>query len=175
MAGKVVRKNKTLLTQQTAAILEFLRENELEKAATKLQKQLEKDGFQFPQDKGEGRWKWIEEDFTSSSEEEESDSDDESESEDEAEAAATAADGSGFYLNKTFRYANLFFVGGHCNIEDDWYTKFVTAGFNTLNATKIICSNEKDEAYTTEFHVNALKQVEEMAGDRLNGTFVCTY
>ena len=86
MAGKVVRKNKTLLTQQTAAILEFLRENELEKAATKLQKQLEKDGFQFPQDKGEGRWKWIEEDFTSSSEEEESDSDDESESEEESSA-----------------------------------------------------------------------------------------
>jgi len=103
--------------------------------------------------------------------------DDESQSEDEApgaEAAANAADGSGFSLDKAFQYANVFLVGGHCNIEDDWYTKFVTAGFNTLNATKIICSNEKDEAYTTEFHVNALKQVEEMAGDRLNGTFVCT-
>lgn len=83
MAGKVVRKNKELLTQQTAAILHFLRENALEKAATKLQKQLEKDGFRFPDEKGdvEGRWKWIDQDVASSSEEEESDSESESEEE----------------------------------------------------------------------------------------------
>lgn len=78
-----MRKNKELLTHQTAAILDFLRENSLEKAATKLQKQLEKDGFRFPDEKGdvEGCWKWIEQDVASSSEDEESDSESESEEE----------------------------------------------------------------------------------------------
>ena len=85
MTGKG-EKSKELLTRKTAAILSFLRENELGKAASKLQKYLEKDGFKFPDESEaiEGRWKWIEVEEESSSEEEESESDDESETEEES-------------------------------------------------------------------------------------------
>lgn len=104
MTSEITPKAKIVLTQQTAAIVIFLKLSKLEKAAGKLQKQLEKDGFDFSDadEKLEGRWKWInsnedsdssedasesseeestsvEEEDSESSEEEEDDDDDEDE------------------------------------------------------------------------------------------------
>jgi len=80
---------KALLTQQTAAILTFLKENEMTKAADKLRKQLEKDGFKYAKNAElDGHWKWVEEEEEeSSSEEEDSDSSSDEESETEEESS----------------------------------------------------------------------------------------
>ena len=73
-----------------------------------------------------------------------------------------------------FNFTNIFLVGGHCTVELDWYSKFVAAGMETLNITQLICAEEPDAAYTREFHVEALRLVEERVGDKLNETLVIT-
>ena len=94
-----------------------------------------------------------------------------------------------FLLNTPFNFSYIFFIGGVCGgengtddsyvqVDENWYSQFVTAGNNTLNmtqdVTKILCANNSDYVYTAEFHLESLKKVEELVGDQLNETLVIT-
>ncbi|CAB9525637.1 cholinergic receptor, nicotinic [Seminavis robusta] len=91
--------------------------------------------------------------------------------------------GTNFQLRVPYNFSHVFFVGGHCNItgeeewvQNDWYTRFAAAGMETLGVPpeNQICSNVKNDAYTRDFHVEALRKVETLAGDELNQTLVIT-
>jgi len=87
--------------------------------------------------------------------------------------------------NSTFEFAYIFLLGGVCPIEDypnDWYSRWVTTGVNTLvgfgNRTnvQVICNDPEkfDNPYDRPFHLDALEQVQSIARDKLNETLVIT-
>ncbi|CAB9506631.1 Neuronal acetylcholine receptor subunit alpha-4 [Seminavis robusta] len=78
--------------------------------------------------------------------------------------------------NVPYNFTHVILIGGRCAPNDtDWPSKFVAPAFNTLPLTKQICSKGGvDSATTREFHLDGLRQVEEIAGDELNSTIVIT-
>ncbi|CAB9523168.1 receptor subunit beta-type acr [Seminavis robusta] len=91
--------------------------------------------------------------------------------------------GTNFQHTVPYNFTHIFLVGGHCNVPGeeewvagDWYTKFVGAGMETLGVPveNNICSNVKGNAYTRDFHVEALWQVQALVGNQLNETLVIT-
>lgn len=78
-------------------------------------------------------------------------------------------------LGVPFRFTNIFLIGGQCYEPDNWYSAWIKAGLETLqNVTKVICAEESNTVYTREFHLDALQQVQDLAGDYLNETLVIT-
>ena len=78
-------------------------------------------------------------------------------------------------LGVPFQFTNIFLIGGQCYDADNWYSTWIKAGLGTLrNVTKVFCAEEPNTVYTRDFHIDALQQVEELAGDQLNETLVIT-
>ncbi|CAB9510028.1 expressed unknown protein [Seminavis robusta] len=79
-----------------------------------------------------------------------------------------------------FQFQHIFFLGGDCGNEFNWYKPFIDAGMETLHhRPQIICPPGYDSTegviwWTREFHLAALQMVEEIAGDALNETLVIT-
>jgi len=77
-----------------------------------------------------------------------------------------------------FNFSYIFFIGGVCEgrAPDNWYSQFVDAGKKTINVTDTICDDSPNGAnvYTREYHVQALKTIEERVGNKLNETLVIT-
>jgi len=83
-----------------------------------------------------------------------------------AAASKPAATGTGFVLGEPFTFANVFFLAGHCGFPEDWYTRFAEAGVETLPfVTKVFCATNEFEAYTREWTIAALEEVERLAGE----------
>ena len=101
-----------------------------------------------------------------------------------------AATGTNFRFGAPFEFRYIFFLGGDCHNQKDWYTNFVRAGMETITEPvrpQIICPtgdkytdnlewNEEhgNMWWTRQFHLDALEKVVEVAGDKLNETLVIT-
>jgi len=87
--------------------------------------------------------------------------------------------GTNFAHAQQFNFSYIFIIGGRCNDPESQSTKCAEPGLGLLALPQAsnICSPSGEAEFfehSRDFHLNALKQVEERVADKLNKTLVIT-